>query len=72
MTDELQASIDRLNPDQHKAVETMDGPLLVIAGPGTGKTQILSLRAANILVEKDVLPVNILCLTFTEAGAEAM
>lgn len=72
MTEELERSLDRLNPDQHRAVETIDGPLLVIAGPGTGKTQILSLRAANILVERDVSPENILCLTFTEAGAEAM
>ena len=42
MTPELIASLDRLNPEQHEAVECLDGPLLVIAGPGTGKTQLLS------------------------------
>ena len=72
MTPELIASLDRLNPEQRKAVECLDGPLLVIAGPGTGKTQLLSLRAANILVNRDAAPRNILCLTYTEAGAEAM
>ncbi|MBQ6585693.1 MAG: ATP-dependent helicase [Coriobacteriales bacterium] len=69
---ELQKSFDRLNPEQREAVEHIDGPLLVIAGPGTGKTQLLSLRAANILLERDVKPENILCLTYTEAGTAAM
>lgn len=74
MTDSarLQEAMDRLNPEQLQAVEHLDGPLLVIAGPGTGKTQLLSLRAANILAKRDVSPSNILCLTYTEAGAEAM
>lgn len=72
MTPELIASLDRLNPEQREAVECLDGPLLVIAGPGTGKTQLLSLRAANILTKRDTAPRNILCLTYTEAGAEAM
>ena len=54
------------------AVKTIDGPLLVIAGPGTGKTQLLSARVAYILQETDTLPENILCLTFTESGAFAM
>ncbi|MFR3923853.1 MAG: UvrD-helicase domain-containing protein [Collinsella sp.] len=46
-------SFERLNPEQREAVECLDGPLLVIAGPGTGKTQLLSLRAANILAKRD-------------------
>src|SRR6185369_14492837 len=46
--------------------------MLVVAGPGTGKTQLLSLRVANILRRTDVQPYNILCLTFTESGKEAM
>ncbi|MGI6220905.1 MAG: ATP-dependent helicase [Coriobacteriales bacterium] len=71
-TAELEQSFERLNPEQRQAVEHMDGPLLVIAGPGTGKTQLLSLRAANILLNRDVAPRNILCLTYTEAGAIAM
>ena len=46
--------------------------MLVIAGPGTGKTQLLSARVANILRQTDTSPSNILCLTFTENGAENM
>ncbi|MDR2106244.1 MAG: ATP-dependent helicase, partial [Coriobacteriales bacterium] len=72
ITDELQAEYDRLNADQKKAVDTLDGPVLVVAGPGTGKTQLLALRAVNILREKDVSPANILCLTYTDAGVRAM
>lgn len=72
MNAELLASLDRLNPAQRKAVDQVDGPLLVVAGPGTGKTQLLSLRAANILATCDAAPGNILCLTYTDAGAEAM
>jgi DNA helicase-2/ATP-dependent DNA helicase PcrA len=45
---------------------------MVIAGPGTGKTELLSMRAANILRQTDILPENILCLTFTDSGATAM
>src|ERR1044071_10198935 len=45
---------------------------MVIAGPGTGKTQILAARIGKILLETDVLPRNILCLTYTDAGALAM
>lgn len=62
----------KLNLEQKKAVDTIDGPLLVIAGPGTGKTELLSMRAANILQKTDTLPENILCLTFTDSGANAM
>lgn len=62
----------RLNPSQKEAVDTIDGPLMVIAGPGTGKTQLLSLRVANILDKTDVNAENILCLTFSESGAEQM
>ncbi|HEX6461934.1 MAG TPA: ATP-dependent DNA helicase [Candidatus Saccharimonadales bacterium] len=61
-----------LNAAQKQAVDTIEGPVLVIAGPGTGKTQLLSLRVANILDRTDTLPQNILCLTFTESGAANM
>lgn len=64
--------IESLNERQKEAVEHIDGPLLVLAGPGTGKTQLLSLRAAHILKERPVLPENILIMTFTNAGARAM
>lgn len=63
---------DRLNEQQRKAVDTIEGPVMVIAGPGTGKTQILASRIGKILLETDVLPDNILCLTYTEAGVVAM
>lgn len=62
----------KLNKNQKKAVDTIDGPLMVVAGPGTGKTELLSMRTANILKQTDTLPNNILCLTFTESGASAM
>ena len=62
----------QLNSSQKKAVDTIEGPVMVIAGPGTGKTQILALRIAKILLETDAQPQNILCLTFTDAGTVAM
>ncbi|MDR0346967.1 MAG: UvrD-helicase domain-containing protein, partial [Coriobacteriales bacterium] len=68
----LAEEFDALNAEQRGAVEAIDGPVLVVAGPGTGKTQLLALRAVNILRSRDTSPRNILCLTFTEAGAEAM
>ncbi len=62
----------RLNAAQAEAVDHIDGPVLVIAGPGTGKTQLLSLRVANILRRTDTAPDNILCLTFTNKAANNM
>ena len=62
----------RLNPEQKKAVDTIEGPVMVVAGPGTGKTQILTLRIANILKNTQVDPENILALTFTESGVASM
>lgn len=61
-----------LNAKQKEAVEYLDGPLLVLAGPGTGKTQLLSEKVAYILKNTDTNPENILCLTFTETGASNM
>lgn len=62
----------KLNPKQKEAVDTIEGPVMVIAGPGTGKTTILTLRIANILKVTDTPPSGILALTFTEAGAKTM
>ena len=62
----------KLNKHQKEAVEEIDGPVMVIAGPGTGKTEILALRIANILLRTDTRPENILALTFTDAGAHNM
>ena len=61
-----------LNSQQKQAVDTIDGPVMVIAGPGTGKTQLLSVRAASILEKTDTKANNILCLTFTDAAASEM
>ena len=62
----------KLNSKQREAVEYLSGPLLVLAGPGTGKTQLLSEKVAYILKNTDTNPENILCLTFTETGAKNM
>lgn len=62
----------KLNDAQKEAVNHIYGPLMVIAGPGTGKTELLSMRTANILNQTDTLAENILCLTFTESGVNAM
>ncbi len=72
----MNASFDTLyhdlNEAQKAAVDQIYGPVMVIAGPGTGKTQILAARILNILQKTDASPSNILCLTYTEAGATAM
>ncbi|MDD5055925.1 MAG: UvrD-helicase domain-containing protein, partial [Candidatus Peribacteraceae bacterium] len=64
--------LKRLNPDQRLAVDTVEGPVMVVAGPGTGKTQVLAMRVANILKKTHARPGNILCLTFSVSGATAM
>jgi DNA helicase-2/ATP-dependent DNA helicase PcrA len=65
-------ALAQLNPEQLAAVNQMEGPVLVIAGPGTGKTQILAARIGKILLETDAHAGEILCLTYTDAGAVAM
>jgi DNA helicase-2/ATP-dependent DNA helicase PcrA len=72
MERDFKKALAGLNAQQKQAVETIDGPVLVIAGPGTGKTQLLSARVANILSKTDVGPGNILCLTFTDNAARNM
>ena len=62
----------KLNSQQKRAVDTVEGPVMVIAGPGTGKTQILSRLVANILTNYHTNPEEIVCLTYTEAGASEM
>lgn len=71
-SDPFVAAYERLNNAQKKAVDTVEGPVMVIAGPGSGKTEILSLRVANILRLTHATPDNILCLTFTESAATNM
>lgn len=72
MRDLYQELYKRLNTAQKRAVDAVEGPVMVIAGPGTGKTQILTLRIANILRKTDTDPKSILALTFTESGAVSM
>ncbi|MDO8620614.1 MAG: UvrD-helicase domain-containing protein, partial [bacterium] len=61
-----------LNPQQKLAVDTIEGPVMVIAGPGTGKTTVLTLRIAQILRKTDTPASGILAITYTEAGVKAM
>ncbi len=72
LTTDFKTVYQRLNQAQRKAVDTLEGPVLVIAGPGTGKTEILAARIANILLSTDATPESILCLTYTDAGTVAM
>lgn len=62
----------KLNASQKLAVDEIEGCVMVVAGPGTGKTQVLGARIANILLNTDTNPENILCLTFTEAATVAL
>lgn len=61
-----------LNEEQKKAVDAIDGPVMIVAGPGSGKTEIIAMRIANILKRTDVGASSILCLTFTDSAAHTM
>ncbi len=69
---QFKSAYAKLNPQQRQAVDQIDGPVMVLAGPGTGKTQTIALRIANILLKTDTPPSAILALTFTDAAAQAM
>ncbi len=72
MKDDFFTEYKKLTKNQKEAVDSIDGPVMVVAGPGTGKTTILTLRIAQILRKTDTGASSVLALTFTEAGARAM
>ena len=68
----FQKAYTHLNTEQRQAVDHIEGTVMVIAGPGTGKTQILAVRIGKILLDTDTQAHNILCLTYTDAATIAM
>ena len=68
----FEQALELLNEEQKSAVMDYEGPMMVVAGPGTGKTQVMGMRIANILQKTDINPENILCLTFTDAATVAL
>ena len=64
--------LDKLNEEQRKAAEKVDGPVLILAGAGSGKTRTVTYRMAHMIKERGISPLNILALTFTNKAAKEM
>ena len=69
---QFKKALAALNSKQKEAVQQLDGPMILLAGPGTGKTHVLAARVGQILHQTDTGAEHILCLTYTDAGAHAM
>ncbi len=65
-------NLDKLNDNQKQAVNHIDGPCMVLAGPGSGKTRVITYRIANMIINQNIKPTNILAISFTKASSLEM